>query len=263
MRRVKNRRKAGLALWGAALVLAVLAQPAALAVDRQGDAAGWSVPTSEHTFPVTDPTPQPTAAESEAELNMDKDGGNSEASTEFTGTVVATLISVTLPASIPFSMDTTKPFDPTSGKNQAITPTAAQIENRSIVPVVLEVTGMDADATSTTIQNPHPSLGGPTLPFTLVDTVAGVSEPGTAILALRSRGETFGSMQAFERYALTLGRPAGDYPLWVTSVPAYGTAQLEIYGKAASSWEYGHYSFTVVPELKVRVLRSGESEAGA
>lgn len=260
MRRVKNKRRISPALLAAALALAVLAQPTAQAADREGGAESWSVPTADHTFPANEPTPAPTGSEHEAELDMDGDGGNSETQTEFTGTVVATLLSVTLPASIPFSMDTAKSFDPTTGANQVITPTAARIENRSIVPVVLEITGIDAAATTSSIPNPHPAVGGATLPFTLMDTVAGVAEPGTAILALRSRGETFGTVQAFERCALTPGRAQGEYPIWVTSVEANGTKQLEIYGKAASSWDYGHYNFTVVPELKVRVLRSGESE---
>lgn len=215
----------------------------------------------------------PQAAASEAVLDLDEHG-EAGAEASITGTVRANLVSATLPSNIAFTFDPAAEFDPTAGKNQVDTPSAAAATNNSVVPVVLEITQVQVKDDGHLGENP---LDGSAQTLKLKAHVndqwktaggaqelveRGVGEPGTAILALRPKGERFASLEAFEQYALLptgSGGPTAATPLRAATLPADSTVPLEIYGKLASDRLYGEYGFSVGITLKVRALQSGES----
>lgn len=239
-----------------ALAACVLAPPGALAAGEP------------------EPTPLPTPQMTEAVLDLGADGGNDSQAAEITGTICASLISAVLPSNIAFTFDPAAEFDPTAGKNQVDTPSAAAAANRSVVPVVLEITQVRVKEDGHLGENP---LDGSAQTLKLKAHVndqwktvggaqelaeRGVGEPGTAILALRPKGEQFASLEAFEQYALLptgSGGPTETAPLRAATLPAESTVPLEVYGKFASDRLYGEYAFSVGVTLKVRALRSGES----
>lgn len=213
----------------------------------------------------------PQAAASEAVLDLDEHG-EAGAEASITGTVRAHLVSATLPSSIAFTFDPAAEFDPTAGKNQVDTPSAAAAANHSVVPVVLEITQ---------VQVPEPVVGNHPLNGSeqtlklvarvddafeedetgvLKRTAQGVGEAGTAILAVRPRGETFGTTAEFEQYALvTDGSITEQAPRRAATLPAESTVPLEVYGKFASDRFYGEYAVGVKVTFKIRALQSGES----
>ena len=210
----------------------------------------------------------PQAAASEAVLDLDEHG-EAGAEASITGTVRAHLVSATLPSNIAFTFDPAAEFDPTAGKNQVDTPSAAAATNNSVVPVVLEITQVQVKDEGHLGENPldgsaqtlklkaHVNDQWKTVDGAQELVERGVGEPGTAILALRPKGERFASLEAFEQYALLPTGSGG--PTAATPLPADSTVPLEIYGKLASDRLYGEYGFSVGVTLKVRALQSGES----
>ena len=215
----------------------------------------------------------PQAAVGEEVLDLDEHG-EAGAETSITGTVRANLVSATLPSNIAFTFDPAAEFDPTAGKNQADTPSEARATNNSVVPVVLEITQVRVKDDGHLGENPldgsaqtlklkaHVNDQWNTTGGTQELVERGVGEPGTAILALRPKGERFASLEAFEQYALLptgSGGPTGADPLRVATLPADSKVSLEVWGKFASDRLYGEYAFSVGVTLKVRALQSGET----
>lgn len=189
------------------------------------------------------------------------DGGS--ASAEFTGTVQASILSVELPCRIGFRVEPGKEGeeDTVTGQvsSQFTGPTEARVINNSIVPVKVEI--IKVDPVESEIRN-HPVTGAPQ-EIRLVGTLAEVSEPGTAIMALRSVGETFETAEAFEQYAILPGGPetleadggaAGNLPVLVAEIEPGEETALQIYGRLLSGSSFGNFSFQVTPYLKVSPL---------
>ena len=189
------------------------------------------------------------------------DGGS--ASAEFTGTVQASILSVELPCRIGFRVEPGKEGeeDTITGQvsSQFTGPTEAMVINNSIVPVKVEI--IKVDPVESEIRN-HPVTGAPQ-EIRLVGTLAEVSEPGTAIMALRSAGETFETAEAFEQYAILPGGPetleadggaAGNLPVLVAEIEPGEETALQIYGRLLSGSSFGNFSFQVTPYLKVSPL---------
>ena len=116
------------------------------------------------------------------------------------------------------------------------------------------------DPVESEIRN-HPVTGA-SQEIRLVGTLAEVSEPGTAIMALRSAGETFETEEAFEQYAilpgdsepLGVGGAAGNLPVLVAEIEPGEETALQIYGRLLSGSSFGNFSFQVTPYLKVSPL---------
>ena len=212
-------------------------------------------------------------ASGEAALALDEKGENDSASTEITGTIRASLLSAVLPANIAFTYDPAAEFDPAAGKNQVKTPEAAKAANNSVVPVVLEITEV---AVPDPVVGHHP-LNGSEQTLKLVAHVddvfekdpegnaeraaQGVGEPGTAILAVRPRGERFSTTAVFEQYALvTDGSITQAAPVRAATLPAQSTVPLEVWGKFASDRFYGEYGVRVRVTFRIRALQSGEAQ---
>lgn len=189
------------------------------------------------------------------------DGGSTSA--EFTGTVQASILSVELPCRIGFRVEPGKEGeeDTVTGQvsSQFTGPTEARVINNSIVPVKVEI--IKVDPVESEIRN-HPVTGAPQ-EIRLVGTLAEVSEPGTAIMALRSAGETFETAEAFEQYAILPGGPetleadggaAGNLPVLVAEIEPGEETALQIYGRLLSGSSFGNFSFQVTPYLKVSPL---------
>ncbi|MCH1942157.1 hypothetical protein [Holdemania massiliensis] len=221
---------------------------------------GWgifliSILLSTQTLQAEDPTPTPlpSAPSEQKDLALGDKESDDSLSTEFNGTVRASLLSATLPAAVGFTYDPAAAFDPTRGENQVSTPAAFAATNNSPVPVVLEITAVSV---------PDPLIGENPLDhsqqiFSLVQSVDEVQQPGSAILAVRPRGETYASLSEFEKFALDPEREASD-PLRMVTIPTDRTIPLEIWGKFASDRFYGEYGVKVKITLKIRALMSGE-----
>lgn len=190
----------------------------------------------------------------ETEVTLDALTGNQEVKTELKGTIEVSLISVTLPSDgVEFQVDPGAVFDAMSSPGGQITgPDAAnfRVINHSVVPVRLEIAGVQP-VSDQDVSFSEKFSEGPEQSFRLVEKVAEVKQPGTAILVLGRSGRRYASDADFEQYAIYPGRTS----IPITDLEAEESAGLQIYGKVAADF-YGAYQFTVRPTLKISAVRA-------
>lgn len=171
---------------------------------------------------------------------------------ELKGKIKVDLISVELPAGgFEFSIDTTKPFSPSSPGEQIQSP-AIRVANHSVVPVKVEISQVaeigEDDVTFT------PKFGnGPEQKFQLLDRVSEVGAPGTAVLVLGTSGKVYSNETDFEQYAILPGRKN----IFITRIGANESTDLNLYGKVSPDF-YGKYEFTVSPTIKISTINAAD-----
>ena len=167
-----------------------------------------------------------------------------------TGNINVELLSIALPAGgLEFTVDTLKEFSLDNPGSQ-FEDMDLPIRNYSKVPIQVEVSQV-AEVTKGDLHFEDKFSDQEKQSFQLVDQISKVGPMGTAILALGVSGQTYGSVQEFERQAFLPGRSGSIY---ITEIPAEGTIHLRLYGKVAPDF-YGKYQFTVRPTLKISAAR--------
>lgn len=158
--------------------------------------------------------------------------GEASQAVEFKATIAPAILDVALPANISFSVDLSR------GGDQVISPSAAVVQNRSLVPVKVEVTAVA-----------EPQAGA--LPVRLKQTLAEVRGTGDMLLALGPAGLDMADpagLQAVEGLALTA---AGPQRTLAAKVNAQTELALQVYGHFAFDAGYRGGEFTVTPTLKI------------
>ena len=184
------------------------------------------------------------------EVTFSPEESSASADSRVTGHIRVELISVVMPAGgLEFQVDTKAPFQVENPGAQIQSP-GIQIRNLSVVPVRLEISQV-AEIKDEDVKFSEKFSDQAEQSFQLVDQISKVGPMGTAILALGVSGQTYGSVQEFERQAFLPGRSGSIY---ITEIPAEGTIHLRLYGKVAPDF-YGKYQFTVRPTLKISAAR--------
>lgn len=167
-----------------------------------------------------------------------------------TGNINVELLSIALPAGgLEFTVDTQEEFR-LDNPGLQFEDMDLPIINRSKVPIQVEVIQV-AEVTERDLHFENKFSDQEVQSFQLVDRISKVGPMGTAILALGVSGQTYGNAQEFERQAFLPGRTGSIY---ITEIPAEGTAHLRLYGKVAPDF-YGKYQFTVRPTIKISAVR--------
>ena len=183
------------------------------------------------------------------ELTFYPQESSASADSTVKGYIKVELISVEMPAGgLEFQVDTEAPFGMESPGEQIQSPGIC-IRNRSVVPVRLEIAQV-ADIRDEDVHFSKKFSDGADQSFRLVDRIAGVGEPGTAILVLGLSGKEY-SEAAFEQDAIVPGKK----DIFLTDIPAEEERTLELYGKVAPDF-YGSYQFTVRPTLKISAVQA-------
>lgn len=235
---MKRRKMAGVAAWTAVCLLV----------------QGGNVPAYGAGMPVLSGVRSgeaPTGVElGGIELNPEEEESAS-VPMEMKATLMASLISVAMPADgFEFQVNPEASFDLSDPAGQITSPDV-KIENRSVVPVKLEISQVEVREDE--IRFSEKFSNDYVQSFKLVDTLSEVGPPGTAILVLGMENRQYRSSREFEHYAICPGKTG----IYVAEIEAGGTTTLKLYGKAAPDF-YGSYEFTVRPTLKISAVQANE-----
>ena len=176
---------------------------------------------------------------------------SAEQNSVLTGNINVELLSIALPAGgLEFTVDTQEEFR-LDNPGLQFEDMDLPIINRSKVPIQVEVSQI-AEVTERDLRFEEKFSDQEKQSFQLVDQISKVGPMGTAILVLGVSGQTYGSVQEFERQAFVPGRADS---IFITKIPAEETTHLRLYGKVAPDF-YGKHQFTVRPTLKISAVRA-------
>jgi len=247
-----KRSSTGTATAAVALLIAVQVMVAAVPVYGAGNAGGDGLGAK--SVGIERAVARSVGAGEETQVDFPMDAGPQDVPVEVFGTIETALISVTMPSDgFEFLADPEQEFDAVNNPEGQITgpePDKWKVTNHSVVPVRLEIASVKkVEESDVSFSEKFP--GGPEQAFSLVDKIAKVRTPGTAILVLADENKTYTSDADFEQYAICPGRSG----IFIADLEADQSVGLKLCGKVAPDF-YGAYQFTVRPTLKISAVRA-------